>query len=193
MSRFEKDDTSQNAKLDEMDLDDILNRAEAHETTTAGDEATTSLGGEAFLATFAAVTDVKNDMNWEDIIPLQDRQRIEDEEDRKRAEELASTDVRDRKRTTAGVSYEGMDADQTSSTTAQKKSKPAPQRKTATQKAMELKERDLRVLIRSMQRWGDIRLRYDVIVSSRVSEVCDRVPDKCIRSRSPSSRTRTAA
>ena len=37
------------------------------------------------------------------------------------------------------------------------------QRKTASQKAMELKERDVHVLIRSMQRWGDIHQRYDIV------------------------------
>jgi len=38
-------------------------------------------------------------------------------------------------------------------------------RKTAAQRAIELKERDLRVLVRSLQRWGDIRLCYTEIVS----------------------------
>jgi chromodomain-helicase-DNA-binding protein 1 len=162
---FDKDEGTQNKKLDEMDLDDILNRAEDHETAEAGAEATTSLGGEAFLATFAEITDVKNDLNWEDIIPLEERQKLEDEEGRRRAEELASTEVaRERKRTAAPVSYEGMDVDQPAAPPPAKKPKPAPPRKSASQKAMELKERDLRVLIRSMQRWGDIRLRYDVIV-----------------------------
>ncbi|GLB43601.1 hypothetical protein LshimejAT787_1401130 [Lyophyllum shimeji] len=36
---------------------------------------------------------------------------------------------------------------------------------TASRKAMELKARDVRALIRSLQRWGDIRQRYDVIVT----------------------------
>ena len=57
-----------------------------------------------------------------------------------------------------------MDADQPISAPPRPKPKPVPQRKTASQKAMELKERDVRVLIRSLQRWGDIRQRYDVIV-----------------------------
>ena len=71
----------------------------------------------------------------------------------------------DRKRAHAQVSYEGMDVDQPPASSAPKKPKiPGPQRKTASQKAMELKERDVRVLIRSLQRWGDIRQRYDVIV-----------------------------
>uniref|UniRef100_A0A8H8CP59 Transcription regulator n=1 Tax=Psilocybe cubensis TaxID=181762 RepID=A0A8H8CP59_PSICU len=162
---FDKDDTQQSKKLDEMDLDDILNRAEDHETTQDGEGVGASLGGEHFLAQFAAVSDVKNDMSWEDIIPLEERQRFEaDEEERRAAEESVSNESR--KRTHAQVSYEGMDVDQPTSTSAPKKPKaPGPQRKTASQKAMELKERDVRVLIRSLQRWGDIRQRYDVIVA----------------------------
>ncbi|KAI0029970.1 SNF2 family N-terminal domain-containing protein [Vararia minispora EC-137] len=163
---FDKDDAQQNQKLDEMDLDDILNRAEDHETIAAGGDGGTSLGGAGFLATVAEVSDVKADMNWEDIIPLEERQKLELEEDAKKAEELAAQDaMRDRKRQAANVSYEGMDVDQPTSTPALKKPKPIPQRKSASQKAMELKERDVRVLIRSMQKWGDIRQRYDLIVT----------------------------
>jgi chromodomain-helicase-DNA-binding protein 1 len=160
--RFDKDDTQQSQKLDEMDLDDILNRAEDHETLAVNGDGGTSLGGEGFLAQFAGVTDVKNDMSWEDIIPLEQRQKFEEDEDRK-TDDLITGDSR--KRTHAQVSYEGMDVDQPPSTSAPKKPKaPGPMRKSASQKAMELKERDVRVLIRSLQRWGDIRQRYDVIV-----------------------------
>jgi len=166
LCRFDKDDSQQNKKLDEMDLDDILNRAEDHETLAEGGDGGTSLGGEGFLAQFAAVSDVKNDMNWEDIIPLEERQKFEKEDDQKKAEELAAQESRDRKRTHAQVSYEGMDVDQPAAALVPKKPKvPGPTRKTASQKAMELKERDVRVLIRSLQRWGDIRQRYDIIVS----------------------------
>lgn len=148
-----------------MDLDDILNRAEDHETLAEGGDGGTSLGGESFLAQFAAVSDVKNDMSWEDIIPLDERKKFEAEDDQRKAEEMVTQDSRDRKRTHAQVSYEGMDVDQPAATAAPKKPKtPGPTRKTASQKAMELKERDVRVLIRSLQRWGDIRQRYDTIV-----------------------------
>lgn len=155
-----------------MDLDDILNRAEHHETMAANHDGT-SLGGEGFLAQFANISDVKNDMSWEDIIPLEERQKLEQDEEKRKAGELAvqERDAKDRKRTHAPVSYEGMDVDVPAPTPAPKKPKhPAPQRKTASQKAMELKERDVRVLIRSLQRWGDIRQRYDVIVSVANSE-----------------------
>lgn len=151
-----------------MDLDDILNHAEDHETLASGGAGTTSMGGEGFLSQFASVSDVKNDMSWEDIIPLKERQRLESEEEKRRIEEEVAAQARDRKRATVPVSYEGMDVDHAGSSSAAKKPKaPAPPRKTASQKAMELKERDIRVLIRSMQRWGDIRQCYDVIVRDR--------------------------
>ncbi|KAL6310366.1 P-loop containing nucleoside triphosphate hydrolase protein [Sparassis latifolia] len=161
---FDKDDNQQNKKLDEMDLDDILNRAEHHETMDATGESA-SLGGEGFLAQFANVSDVKNDMNWEDIIPLEERQRFERAEDQRKVEEIA-VQAKDRKRTHAAVSYEGMDMEHPSHAPPAKKAKnAAPQRKTGAQKAMELKERDVRVLIRSLQRWGDMEQRFDIIVT----------------------------
>jgi len=182
---FDKDDTQQNQKLDEMDLDDILNRAEDHETMAVNGDGGTSLGGEGFLAQFAGVTDVKNDMSWEDIIPLEQRQKLEEDEDKK--DDLITGDSR--KRTHAQVSYEGMDVDQPPSTSAPKKPKaPGPMRKSASQKAMELKERDVRVLIRSLQRWGDIRQRYEVIVAESklqdknkgmIFDVADDIIDVC--------------
>ena len=155
-----------------MDLDEILTRAEDHETMESG-EGGTSLGGEGFLAQFAAVSDVKNDMNWEDIIPLEERQKFDAEDEQRKTEEFTSQESRDRKRTHAPVSYEGMDVDHHPPTTAPKKPKaPGPSRKSASQKAMELKERDVRVLIRSLQRWGDIRQRYDIIVNPISSSLC---------------------
>jgi chromodomain-helicase-DNA-binding protein 1 len=147
-----------------MDLDDILNRAEDHETLAQAAETGASLGGEGFLQQFAAVSDIKNDLSWEDIIPLEDRQKFEEMEAAARQEELLN---QSRKRAAAVVNYEGMDGEQpapSSSKSAKKASKPAAPRKTAAQRAMELKERDVRVLIRSLQRWGDIRVRYDDIV-----------------------------
>ncbi|KAI5120346.1 hypothetical protein M0805_009421 [Coniferiporia weirii] len=184
---FDKDDSQQNKKLDDMDLDDILNRAEDHETMAAGDDGGASLGGEGFLAQFAAVSDIKNDMSWEDIIPLEERMRFEKEEEDRRMVELAEQ-TRERKRTHAPVSYEGMDVDQPASAPSKKPKAAGPTRKTAGQKALELKERDIRVLVRSLQRWGDIRQRYSVIVTeakltdknkAMLLDVADQIIDVC--------------
>ncbi|EKM80694.1 hypothetical protein AGABI1DRAFT_37749 [Agaricus bisporus var. burnettii JB137-S8] len=205
MSVYDADDSTQSKKLDDMDLDDILNRAEAHETMTQ--DGGTSLGGEAFLTSFAAVSDVKNDMNWEDIIPLDERQKFESEEDQRKAEELAAQESEsNRKRTHAQVSYEGMDVDHPPSNSAAKKPKvPGIQRKSASQKAMELKERDVRVLIRSLQRWGDIRQRYEVIVTESklqdknrgmLLDVSDEIIDICseaVKENEEQKRSRIAA
>jgi chromodomain-helicase-DNA-binding protein 1 len=164
---FDKDDTQQNQKLDEMDLDDILNRAEDHETMAQAAETGASLGGEGFLQQFANISDIRNDMSWEDIIPLEERQKFEQLEAEAREDELSQT----RKRTAANINYEGMDVDQPTPTSSKPKSKnpakPSAPRKSAAQRSLELKERDVRVLIRSLQRWGDIRLRYDTIVGTR--------------------------
>lgn len=168
---FDKDDSQQSQKLDEMDLDDILNRAEHHETVAASNEGA-SLGGEGFLEQFANISDVKNDMAWEDIIPAEERQKFEAEEDQRKAEELAASEPKDRKRTHAPVSYTGMDVDNTPAAPPKKPKGPAPQRKTPSQKAMELKERDVRVLVRSLQKWGDIRQRYEIIVSEHCWSFC---------------------
>lgn len=177
-----------------MDLDDILNRAEQHETVAAQNEGA-SLGGEGFLEQFANISDIKNDMNWEDIIPVEERQRFEREEDQRRAEEIAAAETKDRKRSHAPVSYEGMDVEHTSSAPPAKKPRhPAPQRKTPSQKAMELKERDVRVLVRSLQKWGDIRQRYDTIVRLPSLFIWSLLIQMYyVRSRRPSSLRRTVA
>jgi chromodomain-helicase-DNA-binding protein 1 len=50
------------------------------------------------------------------------------------------------------VSYEGMDVGSLAHTRP-----PRRPRLTASHKAMEFKEQDVRVLVQSLQRWGDIR------------------------------------
>lgn len=149
-------------------MDDILSRAEKHDTI-ATDPAGSSLGGEHFLQQFAEVTDVKNDINWDEIIPLEERDRLAAEDDQKAHEEYLLQQAQGRKRAAASVSYEGMDMlDPSVATAGDKKKPPKPPptqaRKSANAKSMELKDRDIRVLARSMQRWGDVRRRYDVIV-----------------------------
>lgn len=157
------------AKLEEMDLDDVINQAEEYETATA--PTGTSLGGEEFLNQFA-IQDVKADMSsWEDIIPAEDRERVQAEiaEQQKVAEALETS-----RRAAAQVApgaYKGQTSGAASRDSspasnaeeAKERKKPAAPRKTDAQRAMELKERDLRNLVRGLQRFGDIRHRYDAI------------------------------
>lgn len=132
--RYKTDDSTQSQKLAEMDLDDILTKADAYDTEATAQG--TSLGGEGFLAQFAAIQDVKNDpdQSWDDIIPVDERT-------------VAVTPTTDfeipRKRTAARPpgTYEGMDYDEGSpGSTSSKKAKPAaPPRKSNAEKALELK------------------------------------------------------
>ncbi|WFD32163.1 DNA helicase [Malassezia sp. CBS 17886] len=163
-SMFKSDsEDGQQKKLDEMDLDDILTHAEARETELDG--TTASSGGEAFLHQFAQVQDFKaDDVSWDDIIPVQDRVKAEEEE-RQRAVENAITASSSRRRAAVASSAATATAAAEDNESARSPEAGKPTRKTQGQRALELKERDLRVLLRGIQRWGDIRFRYDAIVS----------------------------
>jgi chromodomain-helicase-DNA-binding protein 1 len=145
------------AKLEEMDLDDVMNKAESYDTTTA--PTGTSLGGEDFLQQFA-VQDVKNDMtSWDDIIPLEDRTKAMAENNKAEAEALEAR-RRQAKSTQAGH-YAGADVDSDDSKGGKSKK---GSRKTAAQMSQTLKDKDIRSLIRGLQKFGDIRHRYDSVV-----------------------------
>ncbi|CAG8506713.1 5081_t:CDS:10 [Acaulospora morrowiae] len=61
-------------KLDDLDLDDILARAETHDT--AGVQSSSSLGGEEFLKQFKVADFDGADINWSDIIPQEERDKF---------------------------------------------------------------------------------------------------------------------
>jgi len=144
--KVDKDDSTQSKKLDKMDLDDILSRVEDHETTqTDNSSVGAPLGGESFLAQFANVSDIKNDMSWKDIIPLEERQKLEFEEDERRLEETATNEWR--KCSHAQVSYEGIDVDQPAPLSVKIPKAPVAQHKTVSQKAMELNHQRFEVIV----------------------------------------------
>lgn len=71
-------------KLEELDIDAVLENAEAYKTEQpAGFLAD---GGEDFLKSFE-YTDVKVDLDWDDIIPKEDLDRVKAEEQKRREEE----------------------------------------------------------------------------------------------------------
>ncbi|KAI0572138.1 Chromo domain-containing protein 1 [Pyrenophora tritici-repentis] len=81
-------------KLEELDIDSVLENAEEHKTEQAA--GLTSDGGEEFLKNFE-YTDVKIDLEWDDIIPKEEleavkadiQQRKDEEETQKLLEESA--------------------------------------------------------------------------------------------------------
>lgn len=161
-SMFKSDEDGQQKKLDEMDLDDILQHAEARDTEA--DSNTAVSGSQAFLQQFAQVQDFKtDDVSWDDIIPAEDRAKAEEEE-RKQAVEsaMAASSSRRRAAVASNAATVHAAAEEESETP---KPKGSAARKTSGQRSLELKERDVRVLLRGIQRWGDLRYRYNEIVS----------------------------
>ncbi|RHZ78531.1 hypothetical protein Glove_162g8 [Diversispora epigaea] len=65
---------SEEAANFDLDLDDILARAEKHDT--AGDQSGTSLGGEEFLKQFQVADFGGGDISWDEIIPKEEREKI---------------------------------------------------------------------------------------------------------------------
>lgn len=176
-----KDDQAQ-AKLETLDLDDILNRAEAHDTTSMAQQSGSHLGGEEFLSQFAVSDYNQADLNWEDIIPEEERKRVEEEEEKRRQEEIAKAASKPLKKRAAAIaatakSTPGPDDDDdndsdgtaTSSKAGKKRKIPTGKKKpsklaSGSGSADILKEKDLRALIRGIQKFGDINVRFEDVV-----------------------------
>ena len=76
-------------KLEELDIDSVLENAEEHQTEQA--EGIAADGGEEFLKTFEYM-DVRVDLEWDEIIPKDQLEAIKAEE-KKKADELYLKDV----------------------------------------------------------------------------------------------------
>ncbi|CAO1612547.1 unnamed protein product [Jaminaea pallidilutea] len=179
-------DAQQQEKLEKLDIDALLADAEMHETE--GDAVGAASGGEEFLKQFAQVQDFKaDDMSWDDIMGPEEIARIKQEEAAAQEaavlEALAASSGRRKAAQVAADAYKGSgkassdvasdaegeggdggDGEGDADSKRKKTSKGGVSTKSAAEKSASLSERDLRVLFRSIQRWGDLRFRYDEIV-----------------------------
>lgn len=76
--------TNNQKKLEELDIDAVLENAEEHKTEQP--EGMTTDGGEEFLKSFE-YTDVKIDLEWDEIIPREQLEKLRQEEQKKKDEE----------------------------------------------------------------------------------------------------------
>lgn len=157
-------DEQNTQKLDDMDLDDILARAEHTETLTGqGGE---SLGGEDFLAQFQ-VADYggTDDISWDDIIPEGERPQAPEEE----AAQLEFFDrAAKRKQYNYGEASddnESVAGEDNGSGTKKRKMARGSSKKKASGASNVLIERDLRAVIRGSTKIGDARDRFDEFVA----------------------------
>ncbi|EGG10702.1 uncharacterized protein MELLADRAFT_22404, partial [Melampsora larici-populina 98AG31] len=176
------------SKLESMDLDEIMTKGENFETETA--PTGTSLGGEDFLQQFAAVQDVKADVtSWDEIIPLSERQRYDQDGDaapvkaspegrRRAAHSGPKLDSKHFRDLDDGDEYDG------GSKASRKKKKTnninaaqdhdSVDSKQRNSRPTELTVKHIRDLIRALQHFGDIRQRYDMVVKYAKLESKDR-------------------
>lgn len=142
-------------KLEDMNLDEILEHAEDHDTSN--DVGGASMGGEEFLKQFE-VTDYKADVSWDDIIPLTEREKFE-EEDRLREEEEALKQEIELSSRRGNRPYPSSAVESPSySGTSERKSKKQMLKDEV------LLEKEIRLLYRAMIRYGSLEHRYNDIV-----------------------------
>lgn len=85
---FQKKDNQK--KLENLDLEDVLNHAEDNNTTP--DLGESNLGSEEFLKQFE-VTDYKADVEWDDIIPEEELKKIKEEEEKRAADSFLQEQI----------------------------------------------------------------------------------------------------
>ncbi|RKP34934.1 P-loop containing nucleoside triphosphate hydrolase protein, partial [Dimargaris cristalligena] len=159
-------------KLDDLDLDDILDRAEHHDTGATPEDGALGLQGDDFLNQFQVadyhVGDDEDGMaDWDDIIPEDERRKVDEEAERERLqrEEELYWSSRRRRRV---VSYaeDGRDARSGAAGSNNGPSGGDPH---------SLSEKELRSLYKALLKFGNIRTRFDAIVAE--SELADKERD----------------
>ena len=164
--------TDNQEKLENMNIDDVLEHAEDHDTTETLGGA--QLGGDDFLQQFE-IADYKPDVSWEEIIPKEDRERIEEEErilqEQKATEELIAMNSR----RVAALSKRANpgDTESIASDEPERRRRKATTKKGTIKKKSEvdtdrdLDNNDIRHLYNGMRRYGDLENRYNEIVAGR--------------------------
>jgi chromodomain-helicase-DNA-binding protein 1 len=156
-------------KLEELDIDAVLENAEEHKTEQAA--GLTSDGGAEFLKNFE-YTDVKIDLEWDDIIPKEDldavkadiQQRKEEEETQKLLEESAP-----RKRKAASSSAREQRAAKKRAIEASRDievddDEPSEDDNVKRDPKRPLNTKETRNLVRAFERYGSIEERGDEMV-----------------------------
>lgn len=154
---FKDNDNQQ--KLENLNLDEVLNHAEDHVTTP--DLGESNLGSEEFLKQFE-VTDYKADIEWDDIIPQDELTKLKDEEKKKADEEYLQQQIAMYSKRKAAVrKFENgsvVPSDVEDSADELKSSG----RRRATDN--QLSEKEIRGIYRSILKWGDLTGKWDQLV-----------------------------
>lgn len=138
-------------KLENMNLDDVLDHAEDHVTTPEIGES--HLGGEEFLKQFE-ITDYKADVTWDEIIPEDELKTLKAEERAVKEEEFLQQQIEMSQRRRAAVratesSQNASDVEDDDDGATKKKGGPKG-----------LTEKEIRALYKAVIRFGDIEKQW---------------------------------
>lgn len=148
--------TDNQKKLENFDLDEVLNHAEDHNTTP--DLGESNLGSEEFLKQFE-VTDYKADVDWDDIIPEEDLKKIKAEEEKKREEKFLQEQIEMSKGRAAAQKkhdYTDTDVDEEEDRARKRKQKLDMNK---------LTESQVRMVYKAILKHGDITKMLDALVA----------------------------
>ncbi len=155
-------------KLEELDIDSVLENAEEHKTEVP--EGMVADGGEDFLKSFE-YTDVKIDLEWDDIIPKEQLASIKAEEEKRAHEEYLAKVVEEnapRKATIRSAEYEREQRLKKKRERDQAKQDELDEKREAqanlADPKRELNEKEARNLFRAFQRYGSIEERGEELI-----------------------------
>ncbi|GMM28197.1 chromatin-remodeling ATPase [Martiniozyma asiatica (nom. inval.)] len=152
---FQKTDNQK--KLENFNLEDVLNHAEDNVTTP--DLGESNLGSEEFLKQFE-VTDYKADVEWDDIIPEEELAKIKEEEQQRQEEMFLKEQIEmsQRKRKAAiKTEYVEEEEEEEATTTTRKRGG----RKLDMNK---LTESQVRSVYKAILKFGDVEKRIDELI-----------------------------
>lgn len=146
-------------KLEALNLDDVLDHAEDHNTTPDLGDMQSHLGGEEFLKQFE-VTDYKADMTWDEIIPAEELQQIKEEERKRVEEEFLQKQIEmSKRRKTRVTDWAGTGAGDVDD---EEEKSVAGSASGATEEKgpKSLTEKEIRALYRAILRFGDLETQW---------------------------------
>lgn len=180
---FEQTDNQK--KLEELDLDAVLEKAEDYKVEQP--DGTDADGGEEFLRSFDFVDVKVDDLSWDEIIPKEQLEEIKAEEEKRKNEEyLADVIEQNQPRKRTAAKLESREERQAKRQARQHVAESSSEDDPKSDPNRPLNEREFRYLIRAHLRYGDIddrreeflaeaRLggRHDSVIKTALKEVWD--------------------
>lgn len=145
-------------KLEDLNLDEVLNHAEDHVTTP--DLGELNLGSEEFLKQFE-VTDYKADVEWDDIIPQDELAKIKDDEKKRADEQFLQEQIAMHSRRRAAARQLGVGADEDDVASSEESEK---KKRKQHMEDHELSEKEIRGIYRLILRVGDLSGKWEQLV-----------------------------